>query len=321
MQLTKYHYQQIPHLLGLKYKKHPSDDGGYFICPLHSPEERTPSLSISFSKGIFHCFSCGAGGTLNKLCKETDGRNIYQVLGLESSFRDLEEPSYPKQEEAKEIKEEDIDIDIRGVVVPALSSKEARSYLATRGISEEIAKKYDFKYAEDIYINERKFIKRLMIPIYGETGKLVNIEGRDVTRKSPVKVLYPKNSIKPLWNIQNLSKEKPLIITEGLMDLFLLEQDPEHFSNLTVIFGSSISPYQKKMLEKFDKIITMFDNDSAGEMAHEKLKKELGKEIDRWKFDSEYKDIGEIWEMGRMTVSDFYKKGGFYFQRDNSFYL
>jgi len=44
-------------------------------CPLH--EDRTPSFSIHLEDGVFHCFSCGESGTINKL---------YRLLGKEVSL-------------------------------------------------------------------------------------------------------------------------------------------------------------------------------------------------------------------------------------------
>jgi len=321
MTLDKNHFRMIPDLIGLRYQKNPTDDRGFFYCPFHA--EKIPSLSISFVKGVWHCFSCHRGGSLNELCKQSVDRNIYQVLGLDNEFKDFGKNRkivYDSEPINTDVKEEDVTIDIRGVVVSYNKSRECLEYMKVRGISESIAEKYDLKYAEDIYINKRKFIKRLLVPIKGESGRIVNIEGRDITRKSNIKVLYPAESIKPIFNIQNLDPKKPLIITEGLIDLFLLEQD-EYFNNVTVIFGSAISPYQKKILDKFDKIITIFNNDDAGERALEMLRKELNKKIDKLEFSKDFNDIGEIWEYGKMTVKEYREKYGFFLRKDNSFFL
>ncbi len=318
MKLEKEHFQRIPEILGLKYSKPPRDDRGFFYCPFHS--ESKPSLSMSFDKGIWNCFSCHKGGSINELVKELTNQNIYQVLGIDHEFTGLIKKVEYQNYVEQEIDESKINIDIRGIVVPYTQSPEALNYLKVRGIEHRIADKYNFQYAHDIYINGWKFIKRLLIPIYGETGKLVNMEGRDVTRNNQIKVLYPKNSIKPLWNIQNLDYDKPLYITEGLIDLFLLEQD-DFFNNLTVQFGSAISPYQKKMIEKFKTIITIFNNDEAGERSVESLRRELGRKIDKLEFSKDFNDIGEIWELGHMTVKEYREKYGFKLKRDNAFFL
>src|SRR5258708_39876562 len=40
------------------------------LCPVH--DERTPSFNVTPGKGLYHCFSCGAGGDVIKFVQEID---------------------------------------------------------------------------------------------------------------------------------------------------------------------------------------------------------------------------------------------------------
>jgi len=54
---------------GLEFKKQGAD---YFTtCPSH--DDKTPSLSINPTKGVFHFFSCGENGTANQFVQKLEG--------------------------------------------------------------------------------------------------------------------------------------------------------------------------------------------------------------------------------------------------------
>ncbi len=40
------------------------------LCPFH--EEKSPSFSVSPSKGLFYCFGCGAGGDVIRFVERTE---------------------------------------------------------------------------------------------------------------------------------------------------------------------------------------------------------------------------------------------------------
>lgn len=53
--------------------------GRYFgLCPFH--KDKTPSLSVDQSKGLYHCFGCGAGGDVIKFVMEADSLTFPEAL-------------------------------------------------------------------------------------------------------------------------------------------------------------------------------------------------------------------------------------------------
>lgn len=66
------------------------------LCPFHN--ERTPSFSVSPSRGICHCFSCGKGGSPVNFIMEKEGINFHDALlrladkyGIKVEERELSE--------------------------------------------------------------------------------------------------------------------------------------------------------------------------------------------------------------------------------------
>lgn len=54
------------------------------LCPFH--EERTPSFSVSESKQIFHCFSCGRGGNVFKFLMELENLSFQEAVLKVAAF-------------------------------------------------------------------------------------------------------------------------------------------------------------------------------------------------------------------------------------------
>ena len=48
------------------------------LCPFHN--EKTPSFSVNPERGFFHCFGCGAGGTVFNFIMRTEGLNFPEAI-------------------------------------------------------------------------------------------------------------------------------------------------------------------------------------------------------------------------------------------------
>src|ERR1700747_1670963 len=48
------------------------------LCPFHN--EKTPSFTVSAERGFFHCFGCGAGGTVFDFVMRIDGLNFPEAM-------------------------------------------------------------------------------------------------------------------------------------------------------------------------------------------------------------------------------------------------
>lgn len=126
------------------------------LCPFHN--ERTPSFNVSPSRGTYHCFGCGAGGTAIRFVMEHDGMSFIEAvkrLADAAGIRIVEEVWDANAEaEAKQ----------RALLLRAnreaaewfhlLLMKHqlaapARDYLKARGINAEMAKRWQMGYAPE----------------------------------------------------------------------------------------------------------------------------------------------------------------------------
>lgn len=143
----------------------------------------------------------------------------------------------------------------------------AKQFLRKRGLPFSIADKHGLRYADSIHVNSRLPYERVVIVPIFEQNKLISMEIRstdpDVAKKD--KVRYPKNtSVNTLYDIDNLDRHKTLYAVEGLLDTLVLRKYPE-FANSTAVFGSEITHRQKALLQQFDSVVYIPDNDAAGD--------------------------------------------------------
>lgn len=133
-------------------------------CPFH--QEKTPSFSVSPSKGFYKCFGCGKGGTAFNFVMEMEGLNFPEAIKrvAEISGIPLPEPIDDKKyeqnkirkQEKKKIADEVIELNRYALEFwenhlqdNNAHAKAAREYLEKREISDEIIKKFHIGFAPD----------------------------------------------------------------------------------------------------------------------------------------------------------------------------
>lgn len=190
--------------LGFEVKK--NGRGWKILCPFHNDTD--PSCSVNLEKGLFHCFSCGVEGDkikFVKLYKKTDFKGAVEVLKEYTGFTvSRKKRTVSKKVEKPEPPQTDITFkDIADYYHKKLfGNKKALAYLKKRGFTDpELYSRFKIGYVDGslpgkLSENQKKalkqinilnnrgterFYKRIVFPVYGENGKIINFYGRSIT--------------------------------------------------------------------------------------------------------------------------------------------
>ncbi|HJM16280.1 MAG TPA: DNA primase, partial [Flavobacteriales bacterium] len=201
-------------------------------CPFHN--EKTPSFSVSPTKGIYKCFGCGKGGNSVNFVMDHGGFTYPEAL------RELAK-KYNIEIEEEELTPDQIDRENKRDGVFLISkyannyfqkqlteTEEGKlvgiSYFKERGVSDEIIEKFQLGYSpkqkdaltkqalKDSYqkefleesglslFNEKgsvdRFRERVIFPIHNYSGKVLGFGGRALDPKNKAKYLNsPENPI------------------------------------------------------------------------------------------------------------------------------
>jgi len=271
-------------------------------CPFHG--EKTPSFTVSPEKQFYHCFGCGAHGTAINFLMEHEGLQFIEAietlanrLGLELT---IESGSYQKNDNHQLYQA--MDAASQYFQQQLRNNQEAISYLKSRGITGEIANRFNIGYAPQGYDNIKshlteaftqetlinagllakksedkvydKFRHRIMFPIKDTRGRVIAFGGRSMDDSMPKYMNSPETELfhkgNTLYGIhearQFLGKLKQLIIVEGYMDVIALAQ--HNFANCIATLGTATTTQNVKNLLRFTSdLIFCFDGDRAGKDA------------------------------------------------------
>jgi len=229
-------------------------------CPIHRGEGRE-AFHANLTKNVFHCFSCGAGGTVLDFVAAMDRCSLREAaLKLASARAEpialTTAPARPKQLVTKQIKSSSpLGFTLRGVDT-------AHPYLAARGIEARTARQFGVGF----YGGSGIFAGRLVIPIHNERGKLVAYCGRALDGSQP-RYRFPSGFAKSefVFNLHRAAAagQQAAVVVEGFFDCLKLHQ--AGVPAVVALMGAALYEAQKSaLLRHFRSIMLMLDGDAAG---------------------------------------------------------
>lgn len=123
------------------------------LCPFHA--DKNPSMTVSESKKVFKCFSCGKGGDVFSFVAEKENISYKEACIKVCKDNNVELPEDFKQTVKKEYDnpykyQYDIISKLTGFYMYSLNTiqgKEAKQYLIDRGLNDELIKYFKIGYA------------------------------------------------------------------------------------------------------------------------------------------------------------------------------
>ncbi len=276
------------------------------LCPFHA--EKTPSFSVSPQKGFFYCFGCQASGDSFTFLMRMEGKTFPEALEDLAARAGVDLPARrtvdPQKRERKQR--------LLGLLERAASFYEeclwrgeagriAREYLRSRGVSEDLARRFrlgcapagwqnlgdhlrrtdsssDDALAVGLLVTGKGrpydfFRNRLIVPITGLDDKVRGFGARKLDPEdqggkyinSPQGPVFDKSDI-----LYGLAPARPairrnsrVILVEGYFDVLSLVA--VGIDEVAATCGTSLTEGHARLIKRFcERVICVFDADEAG---------------------------------------------------------
>ena len=155
------------------------------LCPFH--DDTNPSMHVDEDKGLFHCFSCGAGGDIfgfymryNNLSFPEALSELAKKAGVTIEKQSASAPKKSPNTALYKINAVAAKF-YRKTLLDSPKGKLGRDYLDNRGLSEDTSKEFIFGFAPDGWDNLVKFLTKNKVPlsIAQKVGLIVKRENKD----------------------------------------------------------------------------------------------------------------------------------------------
>ena len=196
--------------------------------------EKTPSFTINDQKGFYHCFSSGKHGDIFTFIMETEGVSFPEAVERLAAEAGVALPAISREASEAESRRKSLHevMELAAAYFEAQlqgrAGAAARDYLARRGLSGDIQRRFRIGYAtperyalrdhlaakgvaaevmvelgllvsgEDVSVPFDRFRDRVMFPIADGRGRVVAFGGRAMSADVPAKYLNSPDT--PLFN-------------------------------------------------------------------------------------------------------------------------
>ena len=268
------------------------------LCPFH--QEKTPSFTVSPSKGFFHCFGCNAHGSALSFLMLHDRLDFPAAVEALADRYGLEVPrTGPSRPSGKGLYDL-LQAAGRHYFEQLKGNTQAQDYLKGRGLTGEIAGAFGLGYAPrgnsalarfgqsdedrrrlidaglairrdsgDIF---DRFRDRIMFPIRDRRGRVTGFGGRAMGDAQPKYMNSPETPVfhkgRELYGLYELGRRKVgrCVLVEGYMDVIGLAQ--HDVAGAMATLGTAVTPQQlTRLFGIAPSVVFCFDGDAAGRRA------------------------------------------------------
>jgi DNA primase len=278
------------------------------LCPFH--QERTPSFTVSPARGTFKCFGCGEGGDAITFVERTENLDFVGAIellarrfGVELEYEEASPEQVQKRQRDERLRallERAAEFYARVLWDSELGS-DAREYLSSRGLGEEVCREFRLGYApgaarlasralqegyaqEDLLAvglaNPRGndyFQRRIVFPLADARGRVRGFQARKLHDDDPLQAKYVNSREGELFRKgdllygldtarQAIAREDRAVVVEGNTDVIALRQ--AGFAPVVASMGTALTEAQLRELARLTKrLFLCFDSDTAGQDA------------------------------------------------------
>ncbi|MBO4687374.1 MAG: DNA primase [Clostridiales bacterium] len=268
------------------------------LCPFHS--EDTPSFSVSSSadKQIFYCFGCHKGGDVVKFIQEIEHLSYVEALRLlaERSGVKIPESNDPKYQKEEQLRKRVYEV-LKAAAIYFYKSyvsekgQMAREYLQKRAITKSTAMNFGLGYAPDewnglyTFLSAKGFTKeeimasglfatakngrpydlfrgRLMFPIFDSMGKIIAFGGRIIGDGQPKYVNSPETIVyskqRNLYALNFAKQDKPKQIIVVEGYMDVISMHQAGVTNAVASLGTALTERQLDLLERYCEEVVLF---------------------------------------------------------------